>query len=621
MIALMICTSAWAAWAQNAPLDIVKSVQATNQVEFKTTLGDFTIEVYPDNAPKTVQNFLQYVKSGHYNGTIFHRVIGNFMVQGGGFTSDMIHKDTRAPIPLEANNGLRNDRGSVAMARTSDPNSATSQFFINLADNNSLNGTSVIKGTGYAVFGKVTSGMETIEKIHSTPTGSKGAFQNVPLTPISIISVSTDAPATTEQTAQAAANTPTATTVTASVPQVMVGNQLLSDTRVVIGTGTCRTLRRAVYQNNDQIEIEIDRPYNGRCTFKQLTLVIDGIAIKGPSSVSLGIKSSNDGYFWSEPVGRVAFAYNKPLAKELVNSKTSFGLIDNLCTSSSCLTEEAFKNANVQAMFNEAEVREVMVQNSYDAVFVSYQNTKDLRLLDLLLKQVENDLTVDRTLALYGVAKDAKALVVANQLALKNKTVSNLMKVYDIDNQRETLKMAYSLASTPEEKRMVELAVIQSIQDKLFDFKVSMSGTGKTSSSDTNALIARIIQSNVTSTLTYSASLKTDVFTPTQDYLVDTIVTLTVKGKLNGERNCGILWLATCKIDNEDSSRTHVYNVPMRFTRAGKYKASGKTDIDWKSVSGGSGMASGYIMGGTVVFSATGAFDIQVKVKSVSLVN
>ena len=90
----------------NAPLDIVKSVQATNQVEFKTTLGDFTIEVYPDNAPKTVQNFLQYVKSGHYNGTIFHRVIGNFMVQGGGFTSDMIHKDTRAPIPLEAPTGL-----------------------------------------------------------------------------------------------------------------------------------------------------------------------------------------------------------------------------------------------------------------------------------------------------------------------------------------------------------------------------------------------------------------------------------------------------------------------------------------------------------------------------------
>lgn len=207
MVALMLSASAAVAWAQNSPLDIVKSVQATNQVEFKTTLGDFTIEVYPDNAPKTVQNFLQYVKSGYYNGTIFHRVIGNFMVQGGGFTSDMIHKDTRAPIPLEANNGLRNDRGSVAMARTSDPNSATSQFFINLADNNSLNGTSVIKGTGYAVFGKVIAGMATIEKIRNVPTKNEGKFQDVPATPIVILSATSDAPLTIEQATVAPAQT------------------------------------------------------------------------------------------------------------------------------------------------------------------------------------------------------------------------------------------------------------------------------------------------------------------------------------------------------------------------------------------------------------------------------
>ncbi len=169
--ALVISTSTF---AESAP-----------QVKFQTSLGDFTVEVYPDKAPKTVENFLQYVKDKHFNGTIFHRVMDSFMVQGGGFTPDMVQKATRDPIPLEAKNGLKNDRGTIAMARTGNPNSATAQFFINVVDNNGLNAPSP-DGYGYAVFGKVTSGMETIDKIRTAPTGNKGMLQNVPITPILI---------------------------------------------------------------------------------------------------------------------------------------------------------------------------------------------------------------------------------------------------------------------------------------------------------------------------------------------------------------------------------------------------------------------------------------------------
>jgi peptidyl-prolyl cis-trans isomerase A (cyclophilin A) len=155
--------------------------QVANQVKFQTSLGDFTVEVYPDKAPKTVENFLQYVKDKQYNGTIFHRVIGNFMVQGGGFTPDMNQKATREPIALEAKNGLKNDRGTIAMARTSNPNSATAQFFVNVVDNNGLNAPSP-DGNGYAVFGKVIAGMDTVDKIRSVSTGR----QDVPVTPILI---------------------------------------------------------------------------------------------------------------------------------------------------------------------------------------------------------------------------------------------------------------------------------------------------------------------------------------------------------------------------------------------------------------------------------------------------
>jgi peptidyl-prolyl cis-trans isomerase A (cyclophilin A) len=158
---------------------------AAAKVKFQTTLGEFVVEVYPDKAPVTVENFLQYVKDKHYDGTVFHRVMDGFMIQGGGFTATMAEKPTRAPIALESRNGLKNDRGTIAMARTPAPNSATAQFFVNVVDNNNLNAPQP-DGNGYAVFGKVVQGMDTVDKIRSVPTTSKGSFQNVPTSPIVI---------------------------------------------------------------------------------------------------------------------------------------------------------------------------------------------------------------------------------------------------------------------------------------------------------------------------------------------------------------------------------------------------------------------------------------------------
>ncbi len=151
------------------------------RVELKTSRGPIVIELYPDKAPRTVDNFLQYVKSGFYNGTVFHRVIDGFMIQGGGMDTDLKEKRTRAPIMNEAISGLKNERGTVAMARTSDPNSATAQFFINLKDNDFLNFKSPTpQGWGYAVFGKVVQGMDVVGNIAKTPTGTVGDFENVP---------------------------------------------------------------------------------------------------------------------------------------------------------------------------------------------------------------------------------------------------------------------------------------------------------------------------------------------------------------------------------------------------------------------------------------------------------
>jgi len=145
-----------------------------------TTYGDITIELDADKAPETAANFAQYVKDGFYNGTIFHRVIPNFMIQGGGFDDKMAQKKTRATIKNESDNGLSNETGTVAMARTSDPHSASAQFFINIADNHFLDKARSQDGWGYAVFGKVTDGMDVVNKIKVVPTGSSGFHQDVP---------------------------------------------------------------------------------------------------------------------------------------------------------------------------------------------------------------------------------------------------------------------------------------------------------------------------------------------------------------------------------------------------------------------------------------------------------
>lgn len=157
-------------------------------VLMETSLGNVTIELLQKDAPITVKNFLSYVRDGFYNGTIFHRVIPGFMVQGGGFTPRMEEKTTRAPIRNEAANGLKNDRGTVAMARTANPDSASAQFFINVVDNQGLN-RPLPDGHGYAVFGKVVKGMDVVDAIAAVKTGTKGPFRDVPLKPVVIKSV------------------------------------------------------------------------------------------------------------------------------------------------------------------------------------------------------------------------------------------------------------------------------------------------------------------------------------------------------------------------------------------------------------------------------------------------
>ena len=170
LAAALVCLPAW----------------AQQRVKLATSMGDIVIELERDKTPKTVDNFVQYVKAGHYDGTVFHRVIENFMIQGGGMKPDMSEKATRAPIPLESRTGLANLRGTVAMARTMDPNSATAQFFINLKDNAFLDQPNSQDGNGYAVFGKVVSGMDVVDKIKAVPVGNKGGHQNVPAAPVTI---------------------------------------------------------------------------------------------------------------------------------------------------------------------------------------------------------------------------------------------------------------------------------------------------------------------------------------------------------------------------------------------------------------------------------------------------
>ena len=172
-----------------APQHVAAPAAPSPRVTLHTNLGDIVIELAQDKAPLSTENFLTYVKDGFYNGTVFHRVIDNFMAQGGGYTADLQPKPTRAPIKNEANNGLSNVRGSVAMARTGDPNSATAQFFINLVDNPRLDYVSDQNGMtwGYAVFGNVVEGLDVVDKIRAIPTGGQGPFRtDVPTQPVVI---------------------------------------------------------------------------------------------------------------------------------------------------------------------------------------------------------------------------------------------------------------------------------------------------------------------------------------------------------------------------------------------------------------------------------------------------
>jgi cyclophilin family peptidyl-prolyl cis-trans isomerase len=177
-------------WKQVFILTAAAASQAAGaadpQVDLKTNHGTIRLELYPTKAPKTVENFLQYVKEGHYDGTVFHRVIETFMIQGGGFDAGMKQKPTRGTIPNEAKNGLKNEVGTVAMARTSAPHSASAQFFINTKANGFLNAEEAQDGWGYAVFGKVVSGMDVVTKIAKVQTGNSGMHQNVPREPVVI---------------------------------------------------------------------------------------------------------------------------------------------------------------------------------------------------------------------------------------------------------------------------------------------------------------------------------------------------------------------------------------------------------------------------------------------------
>lgn len=176
---VIICTL-WLAWSDPAMAE-------NPRVEIDTSKGKIVLELYADKAPATVANFLTYVDAKFYDGTIFHRVIPGFMIQGGGFSADMQQKQTRSPVENEADNQLKNDRGTVAMARTRDPHSATAQFFINVVDNGFLNYKGkTAQGWGYTVFGKVVAGMDAVDAITKVQTGNSGRFKDVPAEPITI---------------------------------------------------------------------------------------------------------------------------------------------------------------------------------------------------------------------------------------------------------------------------------------------------------------------------------------------------------------------------------------------------------------------------------------------------
>lgn len=176
----------WALAACLAATLVAPATTLAQKVRLSTSAGDIVLQLEREKAPKTVDNFVGYVKGGHYTGTVFHRVIPNFMIQGGGMDKAMVERKTNPPIPLESANGLSNLRGTIAMARTADPNSATAQFFINVQDNPFLDQPNARDGNGYAVFGRVVDGMDVVDKIRAVPTTTRGPHQNVPVEPVLI---------------------------------------------------------------------------------------------------------------------------------------------------------------------------------------------------------------------------------------------------------------------------------------------------------------------------------------------------------------------------------------------------------------------------------------------------
>jgi len=187
LLPALLAVSVSACAAQKEPKAETATTSSMPRVALSTNMGDIVVELNPAKAPLSSANFIEYVQSGQYNGTIFHRVIDNFMIQGGGFDQNMQQKPTRATIQNEANNGLKNSRGTIAMARTGDPHSASSQFFINVKDNAFLDHTSPTpQGWGYTVFGQVVEGMDVVDKIKVVQTGNMGGHQNVPTQPIVI---------------------------------------------------------------------------------------------------------------------------------------------------------------------------------------------------------------------------------------------------------------------------------------------------------------------------------------------------------------------------------------------------------------------------------------------------
>lgn len=277
-----------------------------------------------------------------------------------------------------------------------------------------------------------------------------------------------------------------------------------------------------------------------------------------------------------------------------------------------------YKASRSAAALAAAEATAIQAQSPAELLAL-YQAARSDSTLRAGVDLAKRQRSVEQLVALHAASSDPAVLTEAITLAKQTRSFADLALVYRLSQDREVLKLQYDVAVTNDEKRAVELAVIEQIKDKLFVFSATMQGTGKTSSSDVDALIVRSISSQVKSKISYDTRIQTDIFKPSYDYVVNAEMVLVVYGRLNGERNCGLLWMQTCKIDDEPTSHTHRYPVQLRVGKSTAYRAAGVTEVDWSSVSGGSGMAGGLIMGGTQVFTATGKLDLSIRLTSLTV--